>query len=398
MIKGFKIRLIPTKEQEELMFKSVGSSRFAYNWGINKAKEYREQGKKYSMGEVRKEFTQLKKQEDFKWLNEVSSKVTQEPLRNLDKAFKNYFDKCKKIPYEKRVFMKNGKLIKKFYPKFKTKKKSKQSFYVRCDTLYFLENGTCNIEKIGKVKFTTNYKLPIGKDTCKFSNPYCTFNGRCWVLSFTMEVDENQVNFEKNENLKIGIDLGIKDLAICSNDMVFKNINKTKRVKRLKSKLKHLQRSVSRKYEQNKQGNKYIKTNNIIKLEKQIALIYRKLANIRDNHMYQSINTILKERPYRVIMEDLDVTEMMKDKHKAESIAEQRFYKFISTMKYKCEWLGIEFVQADRWFPSSKTCSCCGYIKRNLKLKDRVYVCPECGLVIDRDYNASINLMNYSEV
>ena len=398
MKKGYRIRLLPTKEQEELMLKSIGCSRFAYNWGINKAEEYYKQDKKYSMGEIRKEFTQLKKHEEFKWLNEVSSKVTQESLRKLDESFKNYFDKCKKIPYEKRVFMKNGKLIKKYYPKFKTKKKSKQSFYVRCDNLYFLENGTCNIEKIGKVKFTTNYKLPIGKGTCKFSNPYCTFNGRCWVLSFTMEIDENQVNFEKNENLKIGIDLGIKDLAICSNGMIFKNINKTKKVKMLESKLKHLQRSVSRKYEMNKQGDKYIKTNNIIKLEKQIALIYRKLTNIRDNYIYQSINTILKERPYRIVMEDLNVAGMMKNKHLSKAISDQKFAEFIRIMKYKCEWMNIEFVQADRFYPSSKTCSCCGHIKKDLKLKDRIYRCSECGLEIDRDLNASINLMNYSKV
>ena len=396
MIKGYKVRLMPTKEQEELMIKSIGCSRFAYNWGINKAEEYYKQGKKYSMSEIRKEFTQLKKHEEFKWLNEVSSKVTQESLRKLDESFKNYFDKCKKIPYEKRVFMKNGKLIKKYYPKFKSKKKSKQSFYVRADNLYFLENETCNIEKIGKVKYKTNYKLPIGRGKCKFTNPHCVFNGKKWLICFGMEFNENQI--ELNEDLKIGIDLGIKDLAICSNGMVFKNINKSKRVKRLERKLKHLQLSVSRKYEQNKQGNKYIKTNNIIKLEKQIDLIYKKLTNIRDNHMYQSINTILKERPYRVVMEDLDVARMIKDKHKAKAVQDQRFYKFISIMKYKCEWLGIEFVQANRWFPSSKTCSCCGHIKKDLKLKDRIYICPECGLVIDRDLNASINLMNYSEV
>ena len=379
MIKGYKVRLLPTKEQEELMFKSIGCSRFAYNWGINRVKEYREQGKKYSMNDISKEFTQLKKVKEFEWLNEVSSKVTQESLRNLDKSFKQFFK------------------TKKGYPKFKSKKKSKQSFYVRCDRLYFLDDY-CNIEKIGKVKYKTNFKIPIGRNEYKFMNPYCVFNGKKWLICFGMDISENQVNFEKNENLKIGIDLGIKDLAICSNGMVFKNINKTKRVERLKSKLKHLQRSVSRKYEQNKQGDKYIKTNNIIKLEKQIALIYKRLADIRDNHMYQSINTILKKRPYKIIMEDLDVKRMMKNKHKAESIAEQRFYKFISTMKYKCEWHGIEFVQANRWFPSSKTCSNCGNIKKDLKLRDRVYICPKCGLIIDRDINASINLMNYSEV
>ena len=393
MIKSFKIGLKPTKEQEELMWKSVGISRFAYNWGINKAQEYREQGRKYSINDIRKEFRQLKKLEEYKWLNEVSAKVSEESLRNLDKAIKNYFDICKKMPYEKRVIFKNGKIIEKGYPKFKSKKRSNKSFYVRVDTLYF-KDGCCNIEKIGKVKINTKQNIPIGK----YSNPYCVFNGKKWYIGFGVEINDNQVNIEQNKDLIIGIDLGIKDLAICSNGMVFKNINKTKRIRRLKSKLKHLQRSVSRKYEANKQGKKYIKTNNIIKLEKKIALIYKKLADIRNDYIYQSINTILKERPYRIVMEDLNISGMMKNKHLSKAIAEQCLYKFISIMKYKCEWRGVEFIQADRFYPSSKTCSCCGYIKKDLKLKDRVYICPNCGLEIDRDYNASLNLMNYSKV
>ena len=375
MIKGHKIRLIPTKEQEELMFKSIGCSRFAYNWALNRSKEMYENNIKYSMSNIRKEFTQLKKQDEYKWLNEISNTTMVESMRNLDKAFKQFFK------------------TKKGYPKFKSKKKSKQSFYVRADNLYFLENKTCNIEKIGKVKYKTNYKLPMGRNKCKFMNPYCSYDGKYWYLSFNLEINENQVNL--NKELKIGIDLGIKELVTCSNGMVFKNINKSLKVRKLKKKLKRLQRKVSRKYDMNKQGNKYIKTDNIIKLEKQIKLIYRKLANIRDNHIYQSINTILKERPYKIVMEDLNISGMIKNKHLSKAILEQCFYKFISTMKYKCEWKGIEFVQVDRFYPSSKTCSNCGYIKKDLKLSDRTYICEECGLVIDRDLNASINLMNY---
>ena len=216
------------------------------------------------------------------------------------------------------------------------------------------------------------------------------------LLNFSVEVNENQVNL--NENLSIGIDLGVKDLAICSNGMVFKNINKTKSVKKLKKKLKRLQRQVSRKYEANKVGNKYIKTNNIIKLEKQIKLIYRKLSNIRLNHIHQATNAIIKQCPYRIVMEDLNISGMMKNRHLAKAIQEQCLYDFRRQMKYKCEFNGIEFVQADRFYPSSKTCSCCGYIKKNLKLKDRVFICDDCGLTIDRDYNASLNLMNYGLV
>ena len=370
--KSIKIRLLPTEEQEVLMLKSIGCSRFAYNWALNKCNEKYKNNEKYSIGNIRKEFTQLKKDKEFKWLNEVSSKVTQESIRNLDKAFKSFFNKQSK------------------YPKFKTKRKSKQSFYVRCDSLYFTDD-MCNIEKIGKVRFKTNYSIP---KNCKYSNPYCSYNGRCWVLSFSVEVEENQTAL--NEDLSIGIDLGVKDLATCSNGDVFKNINKTKRIKNLKSKLKHLQRSISRKYEDNKQGSKFVKTNNIIKLEKQVKQIYRKLANIRNNYIHQTTNKIIKHYPYRIVVEDLNVIGMMKNKHLSKAIAEQGFYEFMRQIKYKCEFNGIEFIQVDRFYPSSKTCSCCGFIKKDLKLNDRNYKCDKCGLKIDRDYNASINLSNYS--
>ena len=373
MKKNFKIRLLPTKEQEILMFKSIGCSRFTYNWALNRCNELYQQGVKYNMSNIRKEFTQLKKQDEFKWLNEVSNTTMVESMRNLDSAFKRFFKKT------------GG------YPKFKTKRKSRQSFYVRHNNLYFLDN-ICNIEKIGKVKFKTNYDIPKGRNICRFSNPYCSFDGKYWYLSFGFEVEENQTTL--NNNLSIGIDLGIKDLAVCSNGMVFKNINKSKKVRKLKKRLKRLQKQVSRKYELNKQGNKFIKTNNIIKLEKRIKLLHRKLSNIRNNHIHQATNKIIKLNPYRVVMEDLNVKGMMKNKHLSKAIAEQCFYEFIRQMKYKCEFNRIEFIQADRYFPSSKLCSCCGKIKHDLKLKDRVYKC-DCGLEIDRDKNASINLSKY---
>ena len=374
MKKSFKIRLLPTKEQEILMLRSIGCSRFAYNWALNRCNELYQQGVKYNMSNIRKEFTQLKKQEDFKWLNEVSNTTMVESMRNLDSAFKRFFKKT------------GG------YPKFKTKRKSRQSFYVRHNCLYFLDD-ICNIEKIGKVKYRTNYKIPKGKNVCKFSNPYCSFDGKYWYLSFGFEVEENQTTL--NNNLSIGIDLGIKDLAVVNVlDKPIKNINKSKKVKKLKKRLKRLQKQVSRKYEANKQGDKFVKTNNIIKLEKRIKLLHRKLSNIRNNHIHQTTTKIIKLNPYRVVMEDLNVKGMMKNKHLSKAIQEQGFYEFIRQMKYKCEFNGIQFIQADRYFPSSKLCSCCGSIKKDLKLKDRVYKC-NCGLEIDRDKNASINLSNY---
>ncbi|WP_413894763.1 RNA-guided endonuclease InsQ/TnpB family protein [Clostridioides sp. ZZV14-6105] len=236
----------------------------------------------------------------------------------------------------------------------------------------------------------------------KVLNPRVKFNGKYWYLSLAMEVEE-QTDI-KLTNESVGVDLGIKDLAIVSNiDEPFKNINKSKEVKRLNKKLRKLQRQVSRKYDMLKSGNtfqkgeKLLKTQNIIKVEKQIKLVYKKLSDIRLNHIHQTTNTIVKTKPCRVVVEDLNVRGLLKNKHLSKSISEQCFNTFITILEYKCKWNKIEFVKADRFYPSSKMCSCCGTIKKDLKLKDRTYVCPneKCNLVIDRDKNASINLANY---
>ena len=373
MIKSIKIRLSPTKEQEELMFQSVGIARFAYNWGLSKWEEMYKEGIKPSKAKIRKEFNNsIRKNDDFKWLYNVSGQITAQAFADLEDAYKNFFDGLAQRP------------------KFKNKKKSKKSFYVRYDRITF-KNNSVHIEKIGKVKYSSNYKIP---KLDKYTNPRCHFDGKYWYLTFGFEHGESQASL--NEDLSIGIDLGISHLAIVNHlDKPIKNINKSKEVRRLKKKLKRLQRQVSRKYEMNKKGSKFVKTNNIIKLERQIKLVHRRLNNIRNNHIHQATSKIIKLNPYRVVMEDLNVSGMMKNKHLAEKIAEQKFYEFKRQMKYKCEFNKIEFFEADRWYPSSKACSCCKNIKKDLKLSDRTYICNECGLVIDRDKNASINLGNY---
>ena len=373
MIKSIKIRLSPTKEQEELMFQSVGIARFAYNWGLSKWEEMYKEGIKPSKAKIRKEFNNsIRKNDDFKWLYNVSGQITAQAFADLEDAYKNFFDGLAQRP------------------KFKNKKKSKKSFYVRYDAIKF-SNNRVNIEKIGKVKYSSNYKIP---KLDKYTNPRCHFDGKYWYLTLGFEHGESQASL--NEDLSIGIDLGISHLAIVNHlDKPIKNINKSKEVRRLKKKLKRLQRQVSRKYEMNKKGSKFVKTNNIIKLERQIKLVHRRLNNIRNNHIHQATSKIIKLNPYRVVMEDLNVSGMMKNKHLAEKIAEQKFYEFKRQMKYKCQFNKIEFFEADRWYPSSKACSCCKNIKKDLKLSDRTYICNECGLVIDRDKNASINLGNY---
>ena len=376
MIKSIKIRLIPTKEQEKLMFKSVGVARFTYNWGLAKWKEQYDLGEKPNATNLKKLFNNsVKKDESYKWLYEVSGQITAQAFRDLSIAFKNFF---------------NGTSD---YPKFKTKRKSTKSFYVRHDAIKF-EDGMVNIEKIGKVKFKTNYEIP---KLSKYTNPRCKFDGKYWYLTFGFEQDENQVKL--NKDLSVGIDLGIKDLAVINVlDKPIKNINKTRKMKLLYKRLKRLQRKLSRKYEANNSGNNYIKTQNIIKLENKLRILHRKIANIRNNHIHQATNKIIKLYPYRVVMEDLNIKGMMKNRHLSKAISRQGFYEFIRQIEYKCEFNGIEFIQADRFFPSSKKCSCCGEIHHKLKLKDRTYICPNCNFKIDRDKNASINLANYKLV
>lgn len=180
--------------------------------------------------------------------------------------------------------------------------------------------------------------------------------------------------------------------------MTFKNINKTKSVKKHEKRLRRLQRRVSCKYLKNKEWSKFVKTSNVIKIEKQIKLFHRKITNIRSNHNHQATNMIVKTKPSRVVMETLNIKGLMKNRHLSKAIAKQCLYEFKRQMQYKCEFNGIEFVEADKWYPSSKTCSECGHIKPKLSLSVRTYICEECGCVIDRDYNASINLSRYELV
>lgn len=375
MIKGYRIRIYPNKEQKILIEKHIGCCRFLWNYMLSLQNENYEKGNKYiSRYDMIRSLTPLKKQEEYSWLNEVSNTSLQNICTDLDKDFKGFFKKL------------NG------YPKFKSKKKSKNIYPVCCNRFYFKDNIHIQIQMLGIVKCKTDFKVPIGKH--KFSNVRLSKELNKYFISFGLEC-ENQVR--KLNDYSMGIDLGVKELAAVSygdDSLIFHNINKSSKMRKLNRELKHLQRSVSRKYEENRQGNKYIKTNNIIKLEKKIYKINRKISNIRTNYIHQITHKLVELLPKRVVMENLNVSGMMKNKHLSEAIAGQGFYRFISYMKYKCEWNGIEFIQADKFYPSSKTCSCCGKIRKDLKLSDRVFRC-ECGAEIDRDINAAINLKNY---
>ena len=367
MILAKKVRLYTNELQEEKLWKSVGTARFIYNWTLARQEEnYKNGGKFISDRVLRKELTVLKKSE-LNWLSEVSNNVAKQAVKDACNAYKRFF---------------KGLSDK---PKFKSKRKSKKSFY-NDNVKLKVKNGYVNIEKVGWIKIKE--QIPIG---VRYSNPRISYDNKYWYISVGIEKEEIK---EKLTDVSLGIDLGLKDLAICSDGMVYKNINKTYVVRKIEKRLKRLQKQVSRKYEQNKKGKEYVKTKNIIKLEKQIQQLHRRLANIRNNYLHQTTTSIVKTKPYRVVIEDLNVKGMMKNKHLSDSIRKQCFYEFKRQLEYKCKFRGIELVIADRFYPSSKTCSRCGEIKKDLKLKDRVYKC-KCGLIIDRDLNASINLSKY---
>ena len=372
MYKGYKIRIYPTKEQEELIWKHIYACRFVWNYMLGIQQERYKNGRiNLNRYDLVKLLTPLKDQKEYLWLKDVSMGSLQTVCMDLYKAYISYFKKNNR------------------HPNFKSKKTAKNSFPVCPDLrrFYFTENEV-TIPKIGKVKIKQSYN---GGE--KMINPRISLHNGKWILSFSTKY-ENQVQ-NKLIDKSMGIDLGVKELAVVSygnQKLVFHNINKSKRVKTLKNKLKYIQKVISRKYETN--GN-WKKTKGILKYETIAKEICYKLSNIRENYIHQTTHQLITLLPQRVIIEDLDVIKMMKDKYLAKYIGEQEFHEFIRQIKYKCKWNGIEFIQADRWYPSSKICSQCGYKNDKLKLSDRVYICNQCGLEIDRDYNAAINLMRY---
>lgn len=377
MISGYKIKLKPNNKQKQKLMECFGVSRFAYNWALNYQKKNYEQGNKYiSERKLRKIFTKYK--EENKWLYNYSNDITKQAIKDLDRAYQNFFKGLSA------------------FPKFKSKKYSKQSFYVDTDKIKITENKVKlekltlsrkrNKQKFNWINFAEKGRIPIG---VKYQNPRISFDGIDLWLTVSIETKDKKFT---DFNDGIGIDLGISKLAYCSDNIGYKNINKTKKVKQIKKRLKRLQRRCSKKYEINKKGESYCKTKNIIKLEKQINGLYKKLTNIRTNHLQQSSTDIINRKPKFIVMETLNVKNMMKNKHLSKAIQEQCWNKFKNMIMYKCSKKGIIFKQVNNKYPSSQLCSCCGNRKKDLELKDRTYVCKHCGIIIDRDYNASLNL------
>lgn len=375
--------LIPNNKQKTKLFQYANTARFAYNWALGREKEnYKNGGKFLFDGDLRKEFTQLKKTEEYFWLNEVSNNVTKQAIKDACNAYKNFFKGYSK------------------FPKFKSCKHSVPSFYQDNVKINFTETHVKvegfttskrkNKQKINWIRLAEHNRIPTD---CKYTNPRIKYDGLNWWLTVGIEYEDSTA-IPSNDG--IGIDLGIKDLAICSDGAKYKNINKSQKVKKLEKQKRRLQRSISRSYEKNKKGESYCKTNNVIKKEKLLLTLNYRLTNIRKNYLNQTTSEIVNRKPRFICIEDLNVSGMMKNRHLSKVVQQQGFYEFRRQIEYKSAWNNIPVIIADRFFPSSKLCSCCGSIKKDLKLSDRIYKC-ECGNVIDRDFQAALNLKRYGE-
>ena len=383
MVKAIKVMLIPNNVQQTKLFQYAGASRFAYNWALAREKENYEKGGRFIPDtELRKEFTRLRNSDEYAWLLNVSNNVTKQAIKDACSAYKNFFKGLQR------------------YPRFKAKKKSMPKFYQDNIKIQFRDTHVkfegfsfsrkANKQKLNWVKLAEHGRIPTD---AKYRNPRVSFDGLNWWISVCVEFPDCR---DRPNHDGIGIDLGIKDLAICSDGNTYKNINKNQTVKKLEKRKRRLQRSVSRKYEHNKKGGSYCKTNNIVKKEKLLLKVNHRLANIRKDYLNQTTSEIVNRKPRFICIEDLNVSGMMKNRHLSKAVQNQGFFEFRKQLEYKCNDSGIQLIVADRFYPSSKLCSCCGKIKKDLRLSDRTYKC-ECGNVIDRDFQASLNLKAYGE-
>ncbi len=376
--------LLPNNKQKTKLFQYAGTARFAYNWALSREHEnYKNGGKFIPGGDLRKEFTQLKKTEGYLWLNGISNNVTKQAIKDACDAYKKFFKGLAK------------------FPQFKSRKHSPPSFYQDNVKIQFTDTHVKvegfsvskkkNKQKLNWIRLAEHHRIPAGN--VKYYNPRIKFDGLNWWVTVGTEYKDCTA-LPSNEG--IGIDLGIRDLAVCSDNIKYKNINKTEKVKKLEKRKRRLQRSISRKYDKNKKGGSYCKTGNIIKSEKKLLKLNHRLKNIRKNHLHQTTSGIIKRKPSFIVLEDLNVKGMMKNRHLSKAVQGQGFYEFRRQMGYKALWNNIPVIIADRFFPSSKLCICCGNIKKDLKLSDRIYKCV-CGNAIDRDYQAALNLKGYGE-
>ncbi|WP_415294575.1 RNA-guided endonuclease InsQ/TnpB family protein [Clostridium perfringens] len=392
MKRSYKIEINPTQEQKTKIHQTIGVSRFVYNFYIARNKEiYEREGKFVSGMDFSKWLNNkyIPNNQEMKWIKEVSSKATKQAIMNGDKAFRDFFKKAKGFPRFKK---KKNQDVKAYFPKNNKTDWTLERHKVKIPTL-----GWVRLKEFGYIP--VNSIVKSGTVSQKADRYYVSI----LVEETAIKISNGNTGIEifNHNNEGVGIDLGIKEFVICSNGNKFKNINKISTVKKVEKKLKREQRKLSRKYESLKIRNKKEKGGNVTSqnIQKQVVKVqklHQRLANIRTDYINKIVSSIIKQKPSYITIEDLNVKGMMKNKHLSKAIASQKFFEFKTKLTVKCKENHIELRIVDRFYPSSKTCSQCGKVKKDLKLSDRIYKC-DCGFTIDRDLNASINLKNAKE-
>ena len=375
MLKNFKTEINPTEEQKVKIRKTIGTCRFIYNFYLAHNKELHENGKKFMSSHqfrvwLNNEY--LPDHPEYAWIKEAYSKAVTQSVNHGQTAFTRFFKH------------QSG------FPKFKKKGKSDVKMYFvknnpkdcRC------ERHRINIPSLGWVRIKEKGYIPTTKDGYVIKSGSVSMKADRFYASVLIEIPDNKTTDIYSEG--IGIDLGLKDFAILSIGKKYKNINTSARLKKLEKQLIREQRCLSRKYENLKKGESTQKAN-IQKQRLKVQKLHHRIDNIRTDHINKAIAEIVKTKPSYITIEDLNVSGMMKNRHLSKAVASQKFYEFRTKLKVKCDDNGIELRIADRFYPSSKICHCCGSIKKDLKLSDRIYKCS-CGYVEDRDLNASLNL------
>ena len=375
LLKSFKTEINPTEEQKVKIRKTIGTCRYIYNFYLAYNKELHDNGEKFMSGKsfsvwLNNEY--LPKNPDKLWIKEVSSKSVKRSIENGCVAFTRFFKHQSAFPN----FKKKGKSdVKMYFVKNNPKD-------CRC------ERHRMNIPSLGWVRIKEKGYVPTTKDGYVMKSGHVSIKADRYYVSVLIEIPNNKIANNSNEG--IGIDLGLKDFAIVSNGKTYKNINKSAKLKKLEKQLIREQRSLSRKYENLKKGESTQRAN-IQKQTLKVQKLHHKLDNIRTDYINKTIAEMVKTKPSYITIEDLNVSGMMKNKHLSKAVASQKFYEFRTKLQAKCKENGIELRVVDRWYPSSKTCHCCGAIRKDLKLSDRIFQC-DCGYIEDRDFNAALNL------
>ena len=375
MLKSFKTEINPTEEQKAKIRKTAGTCRFIYNFYLAHNKELHENGKKFMSSNqfrvwLNNEY--LPNHPEYSWIKEAYSKAVTQAVNNGQTAFTRFFNHKSAFPN----FKKKGKSdVKMYFVKNNPKD-------CRC------ERHRINIPSLGWVRIKEKGYIPTTKDGYVIKSGHVSIKADRYYVSVLIEIPNNKIANNSNEG--IGIDLGLKDFVIVSNGKIYKNINKSAKLKKLEKQLIREQRSLSRKYENLKKGESTQRAN-IQKQKLKVQKLHHKIDNIRTDYINKTIAEIVKTKPSYITIEDLNVSGMMKNKHLSKAVASQKFYEFRTKLQAKCNENGMKLRVVDRWFPSSKTCHCCKNIKKDLKLSDRIFKCY-CGYIEDRDFNAALNL------